>query len=63
MTIGVVMNLYERMVAKVTQLQRGQVWCRQCGATIKVDSAICLRQGWPECCGSTITIDAPEGGK
>ncbi len=49
------------MLAKChPSLVRGQVWCRQCGATQKVDSAECLRSGWPLCCGYTMTIDSPE---
>lgn len=42
------------------KLARGQVWCRTCGATLRVDSADCFRSGWPECCGETMTIDAPD---
>lgn len=42
-------------------LRRGQVWCRRCGYTQKVDSAECFRSGWPKCCGHTMTIDAPKG--
>ena len=55
-----VSNLYQNIVDEVPALKRGQVWCRQCGATLKVDSATCLRTGWPKCCGSTMTIDAPD---
>lgn len=38
----------------------GRVWCRECGGTVTVDAARCLRYGWPKCCGYTMTIDAPE---
>lgn len=41
-------------------LTRGQVWCPICGRTSKVDSAECLRSGWPKCCGYTMTIDSPD---
>ena len=41
-------------------LERGQVWCRSCGSSLRVDAAQCLRNGWPRCCGVTMTIDAPE---
>lgn len=41
------------------KLARGQVWCRTCGRTERVDSAECMRSGWPKCCGSTMTVDAP----
>ena len=54
-----VSNLHQNVVNDVPALKRGQVWCRQCGASLKVDSAECLRSGWPKCCGATMTIDAP----
>ena len=41
-------------------LSRGQVWCKRCGRSEKVNSANCLRTGWPKCCGETMTIDSPE---
>ena len=41
-------------------IQRGQVWCRTCGSSKKVDPAYCLQHGWPKCCGYTMTIDSPE---
>ena len=42
------------------KLARNQVWCRTCGRSERVDSAECIRDGWPKCCGYTMTIDAPE---
>ena len=48
------------IVDEVPQLKRGQVWCRTCGHTKKVNSARCLESGWPKCCGYTMTIDSPE---
>jgi len=41
-------------------IQRGQVWCRECGGTQKVNPAYSLQHGWPKCCGYTMTIDSPE---
>lgn len=41
-------------------ISRGQVWCRECGRTEKVNPTDCLRNGWPKCCGYTMTIDSPE---
>lgn len=52
-------TLHQNIVDDVPALKRGQVWCRKCGASLKVDSAECLRSGWPKCCGYTMTIDAP----
>ena len=51
----------ERMAESIPQLQRGQVWCRVCGFTMSVDSARCLKQGWPKCCKQTMTIDVTSG--
>lgn len=41
-------------------LTRGRVWCKECGATQKVNSAGAVQRGWPKCCGYTMTIDSPE---
>ena len=54
------MSLHEILAKSHPKLERGQVWCRKCGRTFKVDPAKCLRSGWPECCGETMTIDAPD---
>lgn len=54
------MKLHEKLANSHPSLKRGQVWCRKCGNTLKVDTAECLRNGWPECCGETMTIDKPE---
>jgi hypothetical protein len=53
-------TLHEKLANCHPSLQRGQVWCRSCGRTERVDSAHCLRHGWPKCCGATMTIDAPK---
>lgn len=53
------MSIYQRAADSHPKLKRGQVWCRTCGNTFKVDSATCLRFGWPECCDLTMTIGAP----
>jgi len=53
------MGLYDKLAASHPKLSRGQVWCRTCGATQRVDSAGALAHGWPKCCGYTMTIDAP----
>lgn len=53
-------NILGSIVDDVPQFKRGQVWCKRCGATQSVDSAECLRMGWPNCCNETMTIDSPE---
>jgi Zn finger protein HypA/HybF involved in hydrogenase expression len=53
-------SMYRDMATSSPQMARGQVWCHACGATQKVDSADCLRRGWPKCCGSTMSIDSPD---
>ena len=52
-------TLHETLATCHPKLTRGQVWCHQCGATQRVDSAACLRSGWPRCCGQTMAIDSP----
>jgi len=53
-------ELYEKMVQGSERLKRGRVWCVKCGASKEINSALCLRLGWPKCCGQTMTIDSPE---
>jgi hypothetical protein len=53
-------GLHDKLANCHPSLRRGQVWCRHCGAAMRVDSADCLRSGWPKCCGYTMTIDSPE---
>jgi hypothetical protein len=53
-------TLHDKLADSHPSLRRGQVWCRQCGHTERVDSAECLRSGWPKHCGYTMTIDKPE---
>ena len=52
-------NLHQKIVDDVPALKRGQVWCWECRRTTQVNSAECLRSGWPKCCGSTMSIDPP----
>ena len=53
-------NLYNSLANCHPSLSRGQVWCRECGRTLRVNPAHCLRHGWPKCWGYTMTIDSPE---
>jgi len=53
-------GLHNTLAKSEPQLVRGQVWCHACGDTRKVDSAYCLRHGWPLCCGATMSIDSPQ---
>jgi Zn finger protein HypA/HybF involved in hydrogenase expression len=53
-------KLHEELAALTPALRRGQVWCRECGGTQKVNTARALAYGWPKCCGYTMTIDSPE---
>lgn len=54
--------LHDKVAKSHPKLERGQVWCRACGATQMVNTAGALRNGWPKCpCnGHTMTIDSPE---
>lgn len=51
---------FSKAFSEVPQLARGQVWCRTCGSTKRVDAAGAMSKGWPRCCGYTMTIDSPE---
>jgi hypothetical protein len=57
-------NALDRFYAEIStahpKLKRGKVWCKICGREESVNSADCLRTGWPKCCGQTMTIDSPE---
>lgn len=50
------MNLHDRLAASHPALERGMVQCQTCGASTKVNSAQCLRAGWPKCCGYTMRL-------
>lgn len=52
--------MYSEMAKSHPSLARGQVWCRTCCRTQRVDSVGCLQAGWPKCCGYTMTIDSPD---
>jgi hypothetical protein len=53
-------GLHDKLASCHPSLQRGQVWCRQCGYTESASSAYAFKHGWPKHCGYTMTIDAPE---
>jgi len=53
-------SLHATLARSHPALERGRVWCRSCGTSLRVDAEQCLRTGWPRCCGATMTIDAPE---
>lgn len=53
-------SLHDKLAASHPSLQRGQVWCRECGYTETVSAAHALKHGWPKHCGATMTIDSPE---
>lgn len=53
-------GFYDKLARSHPSLERGQVWCRHCGHSQRVDSADCLRTGWPKHCGYTMTIDHPD---
>ncbi len=52
-------TIHKKLTDCHPSLQRGQVWCRNCSSTQKVDSANAFQHGWPKCCGYTMTIDHP----
>lgn len=54
------MSIEQKIVRAIPQIERGQVWCRKCGKTQRINSEWAVREGWPKCCGYTMTIDSPE---
>lgn len=54
------MNMFQEMAASHPKLNRGMVWCKECGNRESVKSSDALQNGWPKCCGYTMTIDSPE---
>ena len=52
-------GLSAELVQSHPSLKRGMVWCRTCGRSEQVNSAVALRHGWPKCHGQTMTIDDP----
>lgn len=64
MTTDHIAGLNDRIIdaaaASHPSLTRGQVWCRSCGHTQRVNTPGAMRGGWPKCCGATMTIDSPE---
>ena len=51
-------GIYDAMAKSHPSLERGMVRCKKCDRTLKVDSARCLREGWPKCCGSTMSLES-----
>ena len=45
-------GMYRDMASKIGN----RVRCEKCGKETEVDSAECLRTGWPECHGYTMTL-------
>lgn len=52
--------LYEEIARSHPSLLNGVVWCSRCGRSRTVDSAKCLRDGWPKCCGGTMGLQKVE---
>lgn len=53
-------ELHQQIAQSHPKLQRGQVWCRTCGSTQKVNVGQALQEGWPKCHGYTMTLDSPK---
>ena len=54
-------SLHDRMAASHPDLVQGFVKCGTCGREKRVNSAKCLRSGWPKCCGATMRLMSAEG--
>lgn len=53
-------SLHRSLANSSPDLAAGLVYCRTCGRVRRVDSAHCLRHGWPKCCGYTMTLGSAE---
>lgn len=54
-------NLHDEIARSHPSLINGKVRCGRCGQLRIVDSARCLRHGWPKCCSVTMELQpAPE---
>lgn len=49
-------NIYKKIVSENKSLRDGFVQCGKCKTKLTVDSAKCLRKGWPTCCGQTMNL-------
>ncbi len=49
-------TLHQSIVDDVPELKAGRVYCRVCKHKEQVNSAECLRLGWPKCCGQTMML-------
>lgn len=49
-------DLHETLAQSDPSLELGMVYCGKCRRAMKVDSAECLRKGWPKCCGGTMSL-------
>lgn len=52
------LNFHQNIVDDIPELKQGLVKCTICGKELKVDSAKCLKSGWPECCGYTMRLQS-----
>lgn len=52
-------DLYDEIAKSHPSLLRDRVWCTRCSSFRDVNTAECLRSGWPKCpCGGgTMSID------
>lgn len=53
-------SMEEKIVEQSPLLKRGSVQCKTCKRIEKVNSADCLRYGWPKCHGYTMTLDVED---
>lgn len=63
MNLKALTTIHETIAASEPTLRRGLVWCKTCGRTEKVNSAECLRSGWPKCHGATMSLGSPDDRK
>lgn len=57
------MSLNKKLADSHPDLKQGIVKCETCGREVKVNSAKCFSDGWPECCCHTMTLTNSNGMK
>ncbi len=51
-------TIHKKLATCHPDLVAGRVKCQTCGRELHVDSAVCLRSGWPKCCGYTMRLES-----
>ena len=53
------LGIYDAVKNSSPAMTAGTLVCNTCGNKKTVDTAHCLRHGWPKCCGYTMRLISP----